>query len=575
MNLQTKIFTKSLVNMSTTIVTSLYDIGREQLKGKNAYRPFAKYLDWFKNLLTINSPMVIFIDADLLDYVRKNRPKTYQTKVVVRKFQSLSAYEYHDRIQEAIDKMIKEPNKNGKIPKHFKECPEFITAKYQIIQYSKLDFLEEVSKENPFSSEYFIWLDAGTYQEATTFDSTFPWPDPYKMKIFGNKFLISEHSFNISDKSPLMDKKKYIRAHKNQVWGYIQGGTRKSIERIYKKFWEEVNSLLDVGITTNDQIILQIIALENPAHFYLWHQSTKNYVGVPTPTCDRMVPYELAVGTFIQEDYPINKNIKILTVATKNLNKKKFEKWERSVKHFGYNYEIIGRDVKWSGWKGRTKMYKDALEKVTEPYVALTDCNDLFFSGSSNELYDKLISLGDDLIVGGEMYCYYTNGKYPSEEVKDFFEKIKKSDHPFPNAGFITGKTEKVLKLKGSHTDCKDDQAGCFETIYNKEMDLKIDYKTTLVGNIPRVPGKNTNRFVFDSTLSRYKNIDSGEYPPVFHFSGSNFSVMKEFYYSIFPINKFTIQEIIAQENNKVSIWLWLIFAIIVTILICLLLLFP
>ena len=43
-----------------TIVTSLYNIDREKLDG----RSWETYLEWFKKTLSINCPMVVFVDPN-------------------------------------------------------------------------------------------------------------------------------------------------------------------------------------------------------------------------------------------------------------------------------------------------------------------------------------------------------------------------------------------------------------------------------------------------------------------------------------------------------------------------------
>ena len=74
----------------------------------------------------------------------EHRPPEYQTTIIVRKFTDLLAYAYHDRIQSTISSMIDEIKRGGKIF-YNSGCPEFITAKYEVIIYSKFDFLKEDS----------------------------------------------------------------------------------------------------------------------------------------------------------------------------------------------------------------------------------------------------------------------------------------------------------------------------------------------------------------------------------------------------------------------------------------------
>ena len=66
--------------MSVTLVTALYDIDRGT---KGDGRSFDEYLDWFTKTLKTKSPMVIFVDESLKEFVEKNR-KGLPTKVITQ-----------------------------------------------------------------------------------------------------------------------------------------------------------------------------------------------------------------------------------------------------------------------------------------------------------------------------------------------------------------------------------------------------------------------------------------------------------------------------------------------------------
>jgi len=557
---------------STTLVTALYNIGRENLTGKHSHRSFTKYLNWFKYLLHINVPMVIFIPEELHSYILEHRIPNFPTKIIIRNFEELAAYKnYHDRIQNTINLMIKEPDANGKIPQYFNECPEFITAKYETIIFSKFDFLKEVADENPYNTDYFIWLDAGTFYQDPPFDSSLPWPDPYKIKILGDKFLVSNYYFNVHDVTPLNDKRSYLRLNKNEICAYILGGTKIAINRIHSLFWDEVENALNMGVINNEQHILQLMLLEHPKYYYIWYRTRYQYPTLPIPLCDRMIPCELAIGTFIGEHYPINPNIKLLTIATREISKSAYEKWEKTAQHYGYDYEIIGQDTSWKGFGTKLKLYYQKLQTVTEPYTVIADCTDLFFCGSSDELYDKFINYGKDLIVGGELELYYPGGKYNKNLLTSYFQLIKESPQSYPNSGFIMGTTESVRKLMEINQEYHDDQVACIDTIYENKIPLAIDYKTSLIGNIPNY-GENTYKsvgyFKFDPKLRRYRNFITGEAPVALHFSGKNYHIMQQFYNNQSDI-------LMNQPDSNATGWIFLGIFILIIILIIIIYIVP
>ena len=543
-----------------TLVTALYDIGRDKLKGKHAQRSFTKYLNWFKHVLRINVPMVIFVPKELEYYVLEHRPKEYLSKIVIREFTELHAYKYHDQMQSIINNMVLEPEPNGTIPKYFAECPEFITAKYETIIFSKFDFLQEVAQENPHNTKYFIWLDAGTFYDTPLFDYTLPWPDPYKIQMLGDQFLLSDHDFNIKDKSPLKDKRAYLRRNSNNICAFVLGGTKVAIDRVHTQFWNEVDNALKLGVINNEQHILQLMVLEQPDYYHLWHRTRYSYSQYSAPLKDRMIPVELAHGTKMFEPYPINTQVKVLTVATKEVTPSVYERWEISAKHFGYNYELLGTKQAWKGFGTKIELYRERLQSVTEPYTLLCDCTDLFFCGPAIELLDKFTIAQKEIVVGGELELYYPNGKHHVHTIKSFFEANKKSPQCFPNSGFIFGKTHLVKKLMDLHLGYSDNQAACFDTIFENKMTLNIDYDTEFVGNIPNYKERNSKAIhYFEFKNGRYTNKISGATPIALHFPGKNWHTMHEFY------SKCNIVD--ASTSTTTNSW-WIIIIILIIVLI-------
>jgi len=505
--------------MSTTIVTSLYDIDRGQLQGEFAKRSFDIYLERFKHVLSLNIPMVVFIPKKLEQYVLIYR-NDYPSKIIIREFKELAAYKYYDKIQNVLN------NIDDSIVKDYKKYPEFLTAKYETIIFSKFDFLQEVANNNPFKTEYFMWLDAGTFYTKPSFDKF----DRYKLRIIDNKFLIPNINLDIHNK--ICNKKEYLRHHDNKICCYFIGGTKDIISKVCKDFWNEVDNAIELNIINNEQIILQLVIQQHPEDYFLWSTQHYKYDLLESPTKNRMIPYELSLGTFMTQKYHVNPNIKLLTIATKEINPKHYYKWETSAKYYGYNYEIIGKDTKWSGFNTKIKLCIDNLKKVKEEYTLITDCTDVFFCGSSDELYDKLISSKKDVLVGTELKIWYNGGKYSHNDLYKYFNDIKESEQKFPNGGFIVGKTKELIKVMELISEYKDDQVGYFDIVYDKRYHLSLDYETTLVGNIPNYKDHtlSPNYFIYDENLNRFKNRYNDETPIALHFPGSNFYYMQEFY---------------------------------------------
>ena len=137
--------------MSVTLITALYDIGREN---EGDGRPFEEYLSWFAETLKVKSPMVVFVDKSLENFVKENR-KNLPTKIITQSLEEVPYYYLNDDIQKILDdKTFK--NKIG--------APSRVECKmslYNVIIYSKFPWVKKVIEDNPFNTEYFMWMDAG------------------------------------------------------------------------------------------------------------------------------------------------------------------------------------------------------------------------------------------------------------------------------------------------------------------------------------------------------------------------------------------------------------------------------
>ncbi len=468
--------------MTTTLVTALYDIGREKLSGKYAYRSFDKYRSWFKYLLSINVPKIIHIDAKLLSYVQEYNLYPDISTIIIKPFEELEAYVlYHDRIQQTIDNMR---NEYQVLPDHYVHCPEFITAKYPVCIFSKFDFLKMASETNPYNSDYFIWLDAGTFYQEPPFDVTLNWPDPYKIRLLQDKFLVP--NINFDPKRPIPDKIAYLKTNTNEVCAYMLGGTKLAITTIHRLFWEKVEWALANNVINNEQHILQLMIREDPDRYFLWHNTRGDYPQLTLPLADRMIPYELSLGTKMSYNYLLDPRISLYAVSTIEVAPHTYSRWLKTATYYGFNHKIMCTNETWKGFQVKIQGLYRALQECKTPYVVLTDTSDVYFQGSSSELCDKFIAMKSEIVVGGEQVMYYPIEKHDHDTVNTYFLNIAQGPQCFPNTGFIMGKTEIVKKLFESNLGYNDDQAACIDAIFEGRQIIDIDYRTELIGNVPK-----------------------------------------------------------------------------------------
>lgn len=140
---------------STTIVTALYDIGREGIDAAFR-RSFDSYKECFARLLKVETPMVVFCDKSLEGFVRKERGGLPLRIVIKPKEEFKTKFPFWDQVQKI------RKNKEWKTQASWLEhSPQSSLEYYNPIVMSKQFLLNDSAILNPFNTNYFFWVDAG------------------------------------------------------------------------------------------------------------------------------------------------------------------------------------------------------------------------------------------------------------------------------------------------------------------------------------------------------------------------------------------------------------------------------
>ena len=248
----------------TTIVTGLFDINRNLIDG----RSWQSYLEWFEKTLSINSPMVIFVEEKTYDFVKSKRSNK-NTKIIVQSVQDLKMYKHKDRIDEIVS--------STSYKQSIKDCNriECKSSLYTIIQFSKFEWMLTASNENPFNSDYFIWMDAGLSRFFDELNTSNRYPSENmenKLLSFGDRVFIQTFCcsytrlFNATTlpESYLLDNRSY-------VMGGLFGGN-KTVLPIIKEKVDDVflRLMLNKNIVNNEQIVFGYLLKTNPELFYMF-----------------------------------------------------------------------------------------------------------------------------------------------------------------------------------------------------------------------------------------------------------------------------------------------------------------
>lgn len=254
-----------------TIVTSLYNIGRENLDG----RPWQIYLEWFKKTLEINNPMVIFVDPETKEFVEINRAGK-ETLIITEPIENAPYY----NLKYSIDSIIESEEYRGKIKDSNRiECKSSL---YNIIQYSKFGWVERASEMDPFQTNLYLWLDAGIsrFFLSLGLPSDLRYPGKNFMESIrdmDNEVYIQTFMSNYPDlaNSPSLPD-EYLIDNRSYVAGGIFIASKNSIKIIKSEIdYVLEKMMLEKGIINNEQIAIGYLLKKKPSLF----RTFQNYSG--------------------------------------------------------------------------------------------------------------------------------------------------------------------------------------------------------------------------------------------------------------------------------------------------------
>jgi hypothetical protein len=244
-----------------TLVTALYDINRDKVGDG---RKFEEYLVWFSKTLKITTPMVIYVDESLVDFVKKERG-SLPTKIIT---QSLEEVPYYS-LNESINNILMSDHYRLKI-----DAPNRIECKmsmYNVIIYSKFKWVELAVKNNYFNSQYFMWMDAGLSRFFDGIDNNYPSKNARETLIGCTDHILIQTSMSyypdlveaeVCSEEYFWDSRSWVMAG---LWG---GGNKIMLE-----FCNEIENILTQKMIKNNVVNNEQIAMaylyKNKPHMFI------------------------------------------------------------------------------------------------------------------------------------------------------------------------------------------------------------------------------------------------------------------------------------------------------------------
>ena len=251
------------MNKNFVLVSSLFNINREKMNGNDG-RSWDDYLNWFEKTLQIKSPMIIFAEDDMVEFVEKRRD--YPTKIITHSTSEIPYYYLRDKIQT----IISSEEYQSKI-----DSPQRIECQhpmYTVVQYSKFKWLDRAIELNPFDSKYFFWIDAGASRFFDKFDTNQNFPSQESLDAFeqmGEKFLLQlnmEFYGDLAHAETLNED--YLWDSRAITCGSFFGGELESVKKVNAEVGNIlINKMIKNGFVNNEQIALAYLLKTKPDLF--------------------------------------------------------------------------------------------------------------------------------------------------------------------------------------------------------------------------------------------------------------------------------------------------------------------
>jgi hypothetical protein len=257
------------MNSNITIVTGLWDIGRQNLDGWS-HRSFEKYKRNFFELLKTDINMCIWapreLEAEIWEIRKKENTKLY--------FKEPSEFKQWFGFYDKVQRIRTNPTWYEQAT-WLKESPQANLEYYNPIVMSKMFILNDTTLMNPFNSEYFYWIDAGiastVHPGYFNHDCVFNNLEEYSNNI--NKFLMISYPYIGGEEIhgfPRKDIARYCNTDyvKYVCRGGFFGGNKSDINTINSLYYGLLSNTLYENFMGTEESIFTILAhrYENLIH---------------------------------------------------------------------------------------------------------------------------------------------------------------------------------------------------------------------------------------------------------------------------------------------------------------------
>ena len=212
---------------------------------------------WIQKILQLNCNLYVVTEEKHRDFLLQNRPQQYPMEIKVIDFKDSHYYKYYDRIKQILDSdyyknKIENPTRV--------EC---VSPEYNILQYSKYNYMNMAAEANPFQSIMFFWLgpSSSDYLDTMVLSSQFPSKNGINNVKSQKKILFTQNNnlnaYNIDE--------TFIWKSNKLLYNEIFGGDAEVLQIIAEKMENVfVEDMLNNNNVNDESITLALVWNKTP-----------------------------------------------------------------------------------------------------------------------------------------------------------------------------------------------------------------------------------------------------------------------------------------------------------------------
>ena len=209
------------------------------------------YVEWMKNMLVINNPMVIFCDEASYEMILSFRAeKLDKTLIIVTNFKEFYTYKYVSHY--VANYNIDTEQRVGH------------TALLYMIWGEKSHFLKRAIELDPFKTDYFLWVDIGCFRRPNT--RYLNWPNPARVEQMDKSkvLLLSVVPFSTLELECTSKEDLPLFQFTNRIGGTMFGGGKEILLKWHDLYYEMLEYFISIGrFIGKDQSIMNSVYLLN------------------------------------------------------------------------------------------------------------------------------------------------------------------------------------------------------------------------------------------------------------------------------------------------------------------------